>query len=973
MSVVVHKRENLIKISSDGYPGSQGLSYKKNGLDGEDGTSGGNASKVALKIFSLQNRIYITGLKLESPLVFALNRIKLEVSSRGGCGGNGKEGKNGANGANGANGLDGTWNNTPVRSFGLNDDWSRLGRDLGALHGGPGKNGFPGERGGNGGDGGDGGDGGEITLRVPSKNAYLLLLISSLDVGGGSGGEGGEYGKGGNGGKGGRGGFAGRWLVQRMVFSPQVTKAIYIDSYGRKREEVIDSSYSLDFPIEESKGCSGPPGQDGRDGPNGVAGRRGKQGRNGIVNICLEEETRGVAVYKEIFKPVISKFNLGRSRHQVFEPGAFYSLHKIGITNNSSMPIPKMDHPFTVGLGNDSGIVFDPQATLKVGDSINAHSSYVLPDSLKFQISPIQNEEIPANTVFNRTVHLSCTLNLPVIGWSKKFSGNTSITIQFPVKLLTPVVPKTIVPEKEVPFTFEVENVGDRILGINSPSKRGVKLRLTDTSENHSIIWVKDKEVHSLNPSCENNLPYVDSLEKTKVSGNFIFSLNAPTYKPIQLKAELLLEDVNCPLKMNVIQTVYFSAVVSKSFQWNPEADVILCVNRETPHTTIHRWCRELEELKLKCVVWDVSLYKGFEFSQVVDELRRPEPLKGKVLVVLNHMFTDEGKKILPTSFFKVEDLYERARETGIYIIGGDDSPLPVLSQEKEETFHSMKDFFSKQTHLLSTARIIVQDTRFLKPDLDVIHEKAKDVLNLLGAMQPDKRHSIEALPIKVLDPGCCITEYEYTYIVRQDRVPLVLQNSVEDRKVSDSGGELDLLQVLKLLPFQKKFSLFKGCELYSKRFNAIKEGILSSLIEDLLPYFRSDSSTPLSKEETERLLEKLSSFKDTSILVEDLILSYEHLLMRMKEQSSRIFNKRFAAIVQSSQILLKEIRSLHNIPEKSYQEVLKQLKKDSSYLRLENLLEYAINPTSSQATWFQKGVILIPPKELPKSDEVTV
>ncbi len=722
--------------------------------------------------------------------------------------------------------------------------------------------------GGCGGNGGKGGSGGKVHLTVEKRNADLLVLFPSPDVTGGLWGNGGTGGFGGSGEKG--------------------SGPIFSNGYAR----FTMSGYA---------------------GSSGMYGAIGLEGLKGEVVYTLVPDDSTSESYSDIFNMRV--FN-GQISKTTCEPGEICCISDIEVQNSADMPLPRLKFPFELSLKNNEDIKFDPSTIIHIPE-VGQNSNILLKGSLKFCVSPIDEEQILLNKIFTKIINLKYILTMHRVMNTVVYETPLKLHVRFPVKMSAPSLPNVIIAEKNIPFSIDVSNLTHSALGEESDSGRKVVLELKTTPHNSNVSFKDNDEKNAslLSRPYQHIFSKITPDNIKRFCGYLKFSSEIPPYTPIHFKAKLMLSDRKDPTKLNTIQKTAFSAIITQPFIFNPKADILLCVNNLIDNETIKSWSSFFQKMNIKVSVWDVSLYDGFKFAYKINgSLPFSEFLKGKVIVFFNNKYSrKEGRTpIRPISLVSQKELASTLKDTGLYIIDGEPFHLPVFQRDPPEEFSSATEFLTKK-NLTSKAAITVDP----KKPPEGISSMAQQLLTELINREPRKRYNIYKDHGKLI-----VTEADH---------PKLTQRSFCS---ANEINKLHFFQTIKLFPFERKLQFLQPLA-RKEEIDILQKAIISDLVEDLYPYYLHFSNKIASKT-IDEVLNNLTKLKNSSLptnVVRAIILQYEFILDRMKkERTSFFWYFRFKYLHQHAKRILKEICQKKGIDEDSYLKDKAQIEKEQIY-----------------------------------------
>ena len=454
------------------------------------------------------------------------------------------------------------------------------------------------------------------------------MIISDHQQNGGKGGIRGKGGAGGSGGMGGRGGNSYTWSEN-------------VRNY--------DGSYSLQYHTNPG-GSSGSSGLSGSSGQNGNEGRNGQ---NGYYLIHVSKEGYEVK-FNERYWITVLDFERIRSDDNINEPGEELAIRNVKIFNSGQMPTPYYQGIFTSILSKGM-IRFNQLDQKQIPKELNYNQVFILEDLLKYEIAPYSR---PTNNGIFMEINKLTPINT-VQRVNKDFGQSFSreIQIRWPIETSNIVGVKTISFQEEAPFAFEIRNISSVGVGHKASIPRNLEFTIDQVvllkndkqfeevnSENKDKIQLKfedgEFQLLSLGYHSKLNLNEHDSF---KFGGTLRF-LDEETlpYTKIRIQVSLFLGPRNELEKANLIQTRTFDLQLAEEINFESKADFFLIVNSSVNRDQIEHWRIFASQLKLKMLVWNISLYNGFSYSFAFEDGKSiGKEFQNKVVIFLNNDFDD--------------------------------------------------------------------------------------------------------------------------------------------------------------------------------------------------------------------------------------------------------------------------------------------------------------------------------------------
>jgi hypothetical protein len=559
---------------------------------------------------------------LDDVLTFG-ERGFIELCAVGGDGGQGGNGGDGGDGARGRRGRDAT-------------------RYSSGSDGGPGGDGGDG---GNATSGGSGGQGGDITVIVDETDTQLLMLVEHA-IHGGTGGQPGMNGAGGSGGPGGSGGSSYSWTETES----------YTDSQGNSQTRTTHHS--------KPGGWSGPAGSPGRAGTARV--RRGAEGDPGSFAIEVKS-TKGVATYASRYDLCLVSFAHDTADQDcVYEPQETVRVFDIEVENTGGMPTPAhRDIELTLVR---RGWVAPVDERLILPRALAPGERCTLDGALHFVIGdwkpqrpddPLELEEVMGHRARLPSVYRDFA------GYEHEGSREMGqFVIRFPVRAEPIVSLYSLAPGQSARMRWSVINQSSAALGAASECGRVVRVRLSlhDSELGDEHLCCRDEEGASLSLA-EGFCRDIDLLEP---GGRADFEITlgvtegAPHYHSVQVWLSLELGYLDKPAQARPIQYREFSTRVSRPYQADEGADLLLVVNHKTTREALGAWQELARSMGFRLNTWDLSFQRSLD-------LRAPlggrgsliEQFRGRIIAVCdNAIDAGEGQTAHPHWFLAKDDLF---------------------------------------------------------------------------------------------------------------------------------------------------------------------------------------------------------------------------------------------------------------------------------------------------------------------------
>ena len=124
---------------------------------------------------------------------------------------------------------------------------------------------------------------------------------------------------------------------------------------------------------------------------------------------------------------------------------------------------------------------------------------------------------------------------------------------------------------------------------------------------------------------------------------------NTELYTKVLLKMTLNLGDYHNPQSAKTIQCRTMTIQLAESFEFRPNAELLLLVNSSVNKGEIDSWNAFANKYKIQMMIWNLSLYDGFSYFLQLGDLNFIEMLKQKMVIVLNNPFkldTAENQRV---------------------------------------------------------------------------------------------------------------------------------------------------------------------------------------------------------------------------------------------------------------------------------------------------------------------------------------
>lgn len=843
------------RSGADGASGSSGHHGNAGGEGGigERGQHGEDAQSILLHL-SADNTTHLVNINIlanASQFQLPLGNPKAEIVTKanGGAGGHGGRGGRGGEGGHGCDGY-------PATQF---------------SYGSNGTNGGNGGNGGQGGEGGHGGHAGNLTVEVAPQDTDLLMLLAKPELAGGQGGKGGQGGSGGHGGSGGSGGTSYSW-VEEIHRSDH-------DSEGRYQHHV-ESVFRT-----QPGGFSGSSGSNGREGS---AGRDGHQGKDGQLQIKVEE-----AVYPGLYKLSLDSMQPVVSDDGIIEPGEALVIPGIHFKNIGMMPMPTQQS-IQVSLVPNNWIAFKPSDTLTLSADLVPTQS-MLVSSLPFRVQ--ENTDIPAiNTTFQQkgTLQFNAMMsrvnkNFPIVR-----QQTHALQIRYPIEISTAYVPPAISREEEAPFVVKVRNVSTKPLGFAATNPRLVTVDLTAKEDKGSLLSFhpeNENEIQSLAAPVSQKISYLNPHETTYLMGTLKFDEATPAYTQVNLTVNLHLGTLeNGLVEQTHIQQRQLQLQLADSFQYHPQADLVLVTNNQTEQNTIDQWQAHAKKLGTSISVWNTSLYAGLSYQQKrLDQGSFIEQMQGKVIVILNNPMQIEDQETRAVDCLDAMEILEAAKGKNVatYVIGAnfnlEKAITPLVS-----TIENARTYTIKENFLF-----------WRQPSEQRLKEKAIAINKQLLKANPNCRYVAvcEFKPEKK-QSGCF--SFRPTWTLGSIEMRETLEQSqahiaFREMHLQDSFSQvtdIDIYNTIKLFPFTKKLQYLEKTQ-DAQTIALIKKAILSDLASELLTYAKNkwhDGFTQAKLSAALVNLKALSEHQFANIYhLRDIVLQHEYFSNRLPTTNDKI------------------------------------------------------------------------------------
>jgi hypothetical protein len=655
-----------MRTGSAGTPGQVGASgssgFNMHGLHmrggdgspGSHGTGGGHGQNVELHLRPAPScpcdsdnddpwPLHVAGRVGGRTLDTALPRgHAISVDIRGGKGGSGGYGGAGGTGSNGKSGVDAS----TIHAAG---------------------NGGNGDRGGDGGDGGRGGSGGRggcVTVRVAAADSELFMAFASRPlVTGGEGGAGGRGGRGGKGGAGGPGGAGISWT----------NGTGYSQTTG---------SYPPGRP-----GASGAPG---RTGSNGRPGAKGPDGSTMFELLGADGSVIASATWRYDFMVVRDAW---RDEHgfEIAEPGARLNVWH-DICNTGGLPTPSRQY-FTVGVRAtppwivpvaDVAVheVLSPGAVRDVTHGLDptAASVVIIGGAGTCAMGP----------ALSAAVRLGPELTVSRVGMpstSVAAQEGAHLTVRRPASLSRCTGNRVVRAGEEAIIIVRVRNVSARALGVASESRRLLRIRLAASGACAEDVLVSPGVAGEFS-TAEATCDIRELASKRSITAAFAlkFREGADAHTVARLGTELFVGDVACgpdewfAKSTGPVQRRPFDVQLAQTFQYNPDARVLLIVNASIPQEAIGFWKSVLASAGAgEPMVWNVSLYGGFDidYAPRSGSVRLSDVVRKRVVLLLGNRLEGAGPGAHSVIEFGIGSLSRAALLHGasVSVVGDNDDP----------------------------------------------------------------------------------------------------------------------------------------------------------------------------------------------------------------------------------------------------------------------------------------------------------
>lgn len=937
-SIIREEVETLVKITSSqntlfinssghsgregahGYSGSRGgnCSPGSDGYPGERGQDGQHAEDVSLhlSVNEITNNVDINVISRgHYPLPLGNPDTEILIHAHGGHGGKGGDGGQGGEGGRGCDGR-----NASQYSYGTS-----------------GEDGSPGGDGGCGGNGGDGGDAGHVKIRVKKQDTDLLMLLAQPSLSGGTGGGSGEGGRGGNGGAGGRGGNSHFW-------TEEIHHHCGPDDHS---QDHIDYVYH-----------SNPGGRDGNDGRNGRWGHSGQSGNHGRLG-RFEIEVEKDNIYPGRYDLSLASLSPVESDDGIIEPGESLAVQDLVFKNMGAMPTPAYQG-ILVSLTPNQWIDFENQNTLALDTAIPSSHTAMLKNPLHFQVKEAQS--IPAvDSTFHETGHLQFKATVSRVNKSFKTVANQIqfLSIRYPVEISTVSLPPSISREEEAPFIFKIRNISKKAIGFNANDARLLKVDLSLTGGvDGALLEFHDSQgqpLQTLDSPLAQQIACLNPGEEVYFAGTLGFNGDTPSYTQADLTCQLHIGHLKNKLSdIDTIQQRNFKVQLADSFQYHPEADLVLVTNNETDSETIKSWAETAARLGTSISIWNTSLYSGVSYTQRrEDEGSFIEQMQGKVMVILNNEMTLKDHQARSTDCLDAMEILSAAKNANVstYVIG---------------QHFDIKKAVSPLTHVSQNDHTTVVQDKFLfwrRPNTQHLQKKARELSQRLQKENPHQRYQpFYQFQAKKKQTGCFSlrptwelgeVDMRETLDSAQPHIAFRKANSEDMREPAD----VDIYDIVKLLPFTKKLRYLEEAK-DAHYAQIIKNAILSDLADELLIYAKYKWNGHFSREKLSQGLMNLKTLSEHRFSdqthVGDILLSYEYFANRLPTITDKYFFPFLCLRTRLKQFSHEKTRQMltHYFPHDNLATERKSVSKKWDSLSREQLFEQFSAPYKNQVVF---------------------
>ena len=270
-------------------------------------------------------------------------------------------------------------------------------------------------------------------------------------------------------------------------------------------------------------------------------------------------------------------------------------------------------------------------------------------------------------------------------------------------------VKKTIGMGEQSPFVVKYRNVSSEDLGIQSESKRVLRIvievvggvRATDMM----FVWWTNEDQYSLQEPFIHDIEFLPLKSEASFSGTFSFcNSDIAPFSTAQLWASLFIGSLEDPSRsFQKIQERNFSIQCSLNFNPNPESEFILVPNSTTTAEVIQKWVEFGRQFNLRFDIWNQGYFKTasyFKKTQTGKSLA--QHAQGKLIVILNDKFpTEQGEDSTTTmGFVEQDDVLDAAIHFNVstLVIGEEwnveGSITPLQRSQREIIHQSLQDFY---------------------------------------------------------------------------------------------------------------------------------------------------------------------------------------------------------------------------------------------------------------------------------------
>ena len=409
--------------------------------------------------------------------------------------------------------------------------------------------------------------------------------------------------------------------------------------------------------------------------------------------------------------------------------------------------------------------------------------------------------------------------------------------------------------------------------------------------------------------------------ESVKFGGTFRFvDPNTELYTKVLLKMTLNLGDYHNPQSAKTIQCRTMTIQLAESFEFRPNAELLLLVNSSVNKGEIDSWNAFANKYKIQMMIWNLSLYDGFSYFLQLGDLNFIEMLKQKMVIVLNNPFkldTAENQRV--SNMIPEKKFIEAAKNHQISTMFLSESSqtclsnfmIPLEKPSPPRIWKKFKDLIKvrkaewlgliekkkipKKADLNQVQTLPMTDPAFVSENEQMIESpqeayfesielfasyfpgskpKPQDIIQQinkmkkeLGELFPDRTfyYFYSFLPKKI---GC----FKWTLGKVEIREGLNMDFKNEGRfghaVKSNYRNELyDEFLVIKLLPFSKKLIWLVNNIDDNANVNILIQALTSDLVEEVVVYAKNNWSKLLNCKLLETKMVILNSFVDNDKL----------------------------------------------------------------------------------------------------------